>query len=129
MHVGLCLFFHSLSLFLSLSIQISSLFHLPQTFPTLHLSSFHLHYLFFSKGSKDAEPTGCGGLGIQSWGDGQIMSHFRAGPKMWLWRAVTWPVAHLSTLFGLAQEARSNRATGRLELNMVFIRLSDCYAV
>lgn len=51
------------------------------------------------------------------------MAHSRAGPKVWLWRAVTWPMVHLSTLFGLTQEARSNRVAGRLELKMVFIRL------
>lgn len=54
----------------------------------------------------------------------ETMAHSRARPKVWLWRAVTWPVAHVTTLFGHARDARSNRVAGRLELEMVFI--SQC---
>lgn len=54
---------------------------------------------------------------------GDTMAHSRARSKVWLWRAVTWPLAHLSTLFELAREARSNRVAGKLELKVVLIGL------
>lgn len=44
------------------------------------------------------------------------MAHSREVSEVWLWRAVSWPLARLSTLFGLAGEARSNRVAGRHQL-------------
>lgn len=44
------------------------------------------------------------------------MARSREVSEAWLWRAVSWPLARLSTLFGLAGEARSNRAAGRHQL-------------
>lgn len=51
------------------------------------------------------------------------MPHFRVGPKTWWLRAVAWPVAHLSMLFGHAREARSSKVTGRLRHRIVFDHL------
>lgn len=85
---------------------------------------FFLHHLFLLKTREQ---------GIHwiwfweiSWGSGDGMAHFRAGPGVWLWRAVTWPVAHFSTLFGLARQTRSSRVAGRLELNRLLLRLLCC---
>ncbi len=43
------------------------------------------------------------------------MAHSQVGPRLWLWRAVTWPMVHFSTLLVLAREARSKRVAGRPE--------------
>lgn len=43
------------------------------------------------------------------------MAHSRVGTKVWLWRVVTWPVAQLSSLFGLAQKATAHRMAGETE--------------
>lgn len=44
------------------------------------------------------------------------MARSREVSEAWLWRAVSWPLARLSTLFGLAGEARSERAAGRHQM-------------
>ncbi len=90
-------------------------------FPHAAPFTLFLHHLLVFKRSEQREYVGCGFWDICSRGDRQSMAHSRAGPKVWLWRAVTWPMVHLSTLFGLAREARSNRVAGRLELKMVHL--------
>lgn len=111
MDMGLCLFFHP-SLSFSL-LPFSPYSQFPCSAPFI---------LFLPSSVLLQEDRGKGGsisdeLSRISCSSGDGMA------KVWLWRAVTWPLAHLSTLFGLAQEARSHRAAGRLELKMAFIRL------
>lgn len=110
----------SLSFFWSLCRYPNVLFHLDRCFLTLHL---FLHHLLFRR-SEEREHIGCVCWEFCSSGDRQRMARSRARLRVWLWRAVTWPVAHLSTLFGLHQQAGSNRVAGRLELKLEFI--SQC---
>ena len=124
MHVGLCLSFHPLSMSAS---------RFSPSFTFLGFSSpctFHLFPPLSFLFPKEVRRLKALAVGFGIFAVVGIMSHFRAGPKVWLWRAVTWPVAHLSTLLGLAWEARSSRATGRLELNMALSGyLADSCAV
>lgn len=53
-------------------------------------------------------------------GFGHAMARSREVSEVWLWRAISWPLARLSTLFGLAGEARSNRVAGRHQLETCF---------
>lgn len=114
MHMGLCFFFHPLS-------KCPTSFTIFTVFFTLPLSSFPSIIHSSSKGLRKGSTLG-GVLGIFCNSRG-TMAHSRVGSKVWLWPAVTWPLAHLSTLFGLAQEARSSRVAGKLELKVVLIGL------
>lgn len=122
-HMCLCPSFHPLSFFkvpVSLSHSLSPNF---QSSLTLHLSCFPSTITSSIKRVKRRITFGVvfGGFSLWWRRAGQGMARSRVQPKVWLWRAVIWPVAHISTLFGLTREARSNRGAGRPELTADFI--------
>lgn len=75
--------------------------------------------LFFSSSSENTS----GASFRNFWSSWDTMAHYIVGSKVWLWRAVTWPMACFSTLCGIVWEVGSDGVAGRIKEQVVFIVL------